>query len=161
MDEILKILKKNGRQSPETIAAELELPVNEVVKKIEEYEKKGVILRYKAILNTNLIGLAEEETRALIEVKVRPQKDKGFDGIAEKIYRFPEVESCTLMSGTYDLLLEVTGNNIHTISNFVSQKLSQIENVQSTVTHFILKKYKEGGDILFSGKKDERLAVSP
>ncbi|EKD27450.1 MAG: AsnC family transcriptional regulator [uncultured bacterium] len=160
MDEILKILKKDGRQSIESIASQLELTCDQVKKKIDDYEKKGIILRYKAIINDRLLG-EEEETRALIEVKVRPQKDKGFDGIAEKIYKFPEVVSCMLVSGTFDLLLEVTGDNIHTISNFVSQKLSQIENVQSTVTHFLLKKYKEGGDILTVEKKDERLAICP
>lgn len=160
MDEILKILAKNGRQSPETIAAQLGMSVEEVKKKISEYEKKGAIVGYRAILNYDVAG-ADDQTHALIEVKVKPQKDKGFDGIAEKIYRFPEVVSCMLLSGSYDLLIEVTGHNIHTISNFVSQKLSQLENVQSTVTHFILKKYKEGGDILHTPGKDERLAIMP
>jgi DNA-binding Lrp family transcriptional regulator len=159
MDEILKLLEKDGRQTAEMIGAQLGLSTIGVEKKIAEYEKKKVIVRYKAVINDSMLG-EEEETRALIEVKVRPQKDKGFDGIAEKIYLFPEVVSCMLVSGTYDLLLEVVGDNIHTISNFVSQKLAQIENVQGTVTHFILKKYKEGGDILASAHKDERLAVS-
>jgi DNA-binding Lrp family transcriptional regulator len=159
MDEILKILERDGRQTPEEIAAQLQISVNEVEQKIADWEQKKVIVRYKAVINDALIP-GEEETRALIEVKVRPQKDKGFDGVAEKIYRFPEVVSCMLVSGTYDLLLEVTGHNIHTISNFVSQKLSQIENVQGTVTHFILKKYKQNGDLLASSPKDERLAVS-
>lgn len=160
MDEILKILAKNGRQSPETIAAQLDMSVEEVKAKISEHEKKGAIVGYRAIINHDIAGL-DEQTHALIEVKVKPQKDKGFDGIAEKIYRFPEVVSCMLLSGSYDLLIEVTGQNIHTISNFVSQKLSQLENVQSTVTHFILKKYKEGGDILHTQDKDERLAIMP
>ncbi|MBN2143456.1 MAG: Lrp/AsnC family transcriptional regulator [Candidatus Aureabacteria bacterium] len=159
MDEILKILEKDGRQTPEEIAAQLQLPVRQVAKKIAEYEKKKVIIRYKAVINDELVP-QEGDARALIEVKVRPQKDKGFDGVAEKIYRFPEVVSCMLLSGTYDLLVEVTGNNIHSISNFVSQKLSQIENVQGTVTHFILKKYKENGDFFTVTSKDERLPVS-
>jgi DNA-binding Lrp family transcriptional regulator len=159
MDEILKILEKNGRQTPETIAVQLDKPIQEVSKKIAEYEKRGVILRYRAVINHTLLG-AKERTRALISVKVKPQKDKGFDGIAEKIYKFPEVESCVLLSGSFDLLVEVTGEDIHTIANFVSQKLSQIENVQETATHFILKKYKEGGDIFVHGK-DDRLAIHP
>jgi DNA-binding Lrp family transcriptional regulator len=160
MDEILKILEKDGRQSAEVIAAQLGMDPRTVAEKIKQYEESGTIVRYKAVINDERLG-DEDETRALIEVKVRPQKDKGFDGIAEKIYRFPEVVSCMLLSGTFDLLLEVSGDNIHTISNFVSRKLSQIENVQSTVTHFILKKYKEGGDILVEGGKDDRLAITP
>lgn len=160
MNEILKILEKDSRQSPESIAAQLNINKSEVEKKIKEYEEKGIIVRYKAVINEQLLG-DEEETRAIIEVKIRPQKDKGFDGIAEKIYRFPEVSSCMLVSGTYDLLLEVKGKNIHTISSFVAQKLSPIENVQSTVTHFILKKYKEAGDILNSSPKDDRLLIAP
>ena len=157
MDEILKILEKDGHQTAETIATQLDKPVAEVAKKIADYEKKGVILRYRAVVNHTLLG-AKERTRALIGVKVKPQKDKGFDGIAEKIYKFPEVVSCVLLSGSFDLLVEVTGEDIHTIAHFVSQKLSQIENVQETTTHFILKKYKEGGDIFVHGK-DDRLAI--
>ena len=160
MDEILKILEQNGRQSPEMIAAQLNLPVEEVKRRIQEYEKNQVIIRYKAVVDEELLSV-EKPTRALIEVKVRPQKDKGFDGIAEKIYRFPEVTSCMLVSGSFDLLLEVQGDNITTIAEFVSQKLSLIENVQSTSTHFILKKYKEEGDIFGAKRKDNRLAVSP
>ena len=160
MDEILKILQKDGRQDAETIAKELQMDVYDVENKIKEMEEKGIIIKYKAVINDTLVK-NNDKISALIEVKIKPQKDKGFDGIAKEIYKFPEVVSCILLSGTYDLLLEVSGSNIQTISNFVSQNLSQIENVQSTVTHFILKKYKVEGDILEQSQKDDRLAVSP
>ncbi len=160
MDEILKILQKDGRQSAETIAEVVGMSVSEVNQKIKELEDKGIIIKYKAVINDTLIE-NNNKISALIEVKVKPQKDKGFDGIAKEIYKYPEVISCVLLSGTYDLLLEVSGNNIQTISNFVSQNLSQIANVQSTVTHFSLKKYKVEGDILDNTLKDDRLAVAP
>jgi DNA-binding Lrp family transcriptional regulator len=157
MDAILKILEKDGKHSPEAIAAQLNKPLSEVTQKIAEYEKNGVIVRYRAVINHALLG-TKERARALIGVKVKPQKDKGFDGVAEKIDKFPEVLSCVLLSGNFDLLVEVVGEDIHAIANFVSQKLAQIENVQETTTHFILKKYKEGGDIFVHGK-DARLAI--
>jgi len=160
MDEILKILQKDGRQDAEAIAAQIGMSASEVNQKIKELEDKGIIIKYKAVINDTLIQ-NNNKISALIEVKVKPQKDKGFEGIAKEIYKYPEVISCVLLSGTYDLLLEVSGNNIQTISNFVSQNLSQVANVQSTVTHFILKKYKVEGDILDNTLKDDRLAVSP
>ena len=98
--------------------------------------------------------------RALIEVSVTPQKDVGFDSIAERIYSFPEVTSCYLVSGTYDLLLVVEGNNIQTVANFVASKLSPLDNVRGTATHFLLKKYKEDGQVLKKKTEGKRLAIS-
>jgi len=98
--------------------------------------------------------------RALIEVNIVPQKDLGFDRIAERIYSFPEVTSCTLVSGTYDLLLVVEGKDLHTVSSFVAEKLSPMENVRGTVTHFLLKKYKEDGVVLKRREKNKRIAIS-
>ena len=98
--------------------------------------------------------------RALIEVSVTPQKNVGFDSIAERIYSFPEVTSCYLLSGAYDLLLVVEGENIHTVANFVASKLSPMENVRGTTTHFLLKKYKEDGQILKQQAGTKRLNIS-
>jgi DNA-binding Lrp family transcriptional regulator len=99
--------------------------------------------------------------RALIEVKTMPQKNVGFDRVAERIYLFPEVKSCYLLSGGYDLLIVVEGADIQSIGNFVARKLAPMENVQGTVTHFLLKKYKEDGDLLVEKRRDKRLAVTP
>ena len=98
--------------------------------------------------------------RALIEVKTVPQRNVGFDRIAERIYRFPEVTSCYLLSGGYDLLLTVHGEDIQSIGNFVAEKLAPMPHVQGTVTHFLLKKYKEDGDVLIGRRKDRRLAIT-
>lgn len=161
MDEILKILEEDGRTTAQMIADQLDIQVEVVEAKIKEYEDSGVIVRYKTVLNGEKLSEGSLDVRALIEVCVKPEKDKGFDALAEKIYRFPEVVTCMLVSGSFDLLLEVRGETIQTVSRFVTEKLSLIENVQSTRTHFILKKYKEGGDIFAPAIIDQRLAVSP
>jgi len=121
---------------------------------------KGVIVKYKAVINRELVEEDGSKVRSLIEVKISPEKDRGFDHIAERIYRFPEVVSCYLVSGTYDLLIVVEGKSIQTISHFVASKLAPLENVQGTVTHFLLKKYKEDGDILNQEEGVQRLAIS-
>ncbi|MDD5408729.1 MAG: Lrp/AsnC family transcriptional regulator [Candidatus Omnitrophica bacterium] len=161
MDEILEILEKNGRASIEDIAKMIHKNPDEVKKIIKKFEKDGSILKYKAVINKDLIKDSESEVRALIEVNIVPQKDLGFDKIAERIYSFPEVTSCYLISGTYDLLVVVEGKNLHTVSNFVAEKLSCMEHVRGTATHFLLKKYKEDGVIL-KHKPDEnkRIAIS-
>lgn len=160
MDELLEILEKDARTSPEEIAKLMNMPTRAVKNSIKKYEKDGVILKYKTILNKELMLEDDSHVRALIEVKVMPKKNVGFDYLAERIYQFPEVSSCYLMSGTYDLLLVVEGKNLKTISNFVSEKLSPMESVTGTVTHFILQKYKEDGDILRKAKKDKRQAIT-
>ncbi|MDD5560958.1 MAG: Lrp/AsnC family transcriptional regulator [Candidatus Omnitrophica bacterium] len=160
MDEILEILEKDGRSSVEEIAKMIRKKPDEVRKAIKKYEKDGAILKYKAVINKDLIKDSQSEVRALIEVNIVPQKDLGFDKIAERIYSFPEVSSCYLISGTYDLLVVVEGENLHTVSNFVAEKLSCMENVRGTATHFLLKKYKEDGVVLKHRSENKRIAIS-
>lgn len=160
MREILEILEKDARTAPEEIARMLKMKPQAVKNEIRKLEKEKVILKYKAIINKEMARGEDSGVRALIEVKITPQKNVGFDHIAERIYQFPEVTSCYLMSGTYDLLVVVEGKNLHTVSNFVSEKLSPMENIRGTVTHFILKKYKEDGDVLKTPKSDKRQAIT-
>jgi len=160
MEEILEILEKDGRVTPEEIAKMLKIKPQEVKAAIKKYEKEGVILKYKAVVNKDLVKSEDSSVRALIEVSIVPQKDVGFDKLAERIYSFPEVSSCYLISGTYDLLVIVEGRNIHTVSSFVAEKLSCLENVRGTTTHFLLKKYKEDGVILKHREENKRIAIS-
>jgi DNA-binding Lrp family transcriptional regulator len=160
MDEILEILEKDARATPEEISKMTGKSVNSIKKAIKHYEKQGVILKYKTVINKELIRDDNIGVRALIEVNVVPQKNVGFDYLAERIYRFPEVVSCYLLSGTYDLLLIIEGKDIHTVSSFVAEKLSPMENVRGTVTHFLLKKYKEDGQVLKRFEKSKRLNIS-
>ncbi|MCX5699630.1 MAG: Lrp/AsnC family transcriptional regulator [Candidatus Omnitrophica bacterium] len=160
MDEILEILEQDGRATVEDIAKMTSKKPLDVKKAIKQYEKEGAILKYKAVINKDLIKDAQSEVRALIEVNIIPQKDLGFEKIAQRIYSFPEVTSCYLISGTYDLLVVVEGKNLHTVSNFVAEKLSCLENVRGTATHFLLKKYKEDGVILKHKPENERIAIS-
>jgi DNA-binding Lrp family transcriptional regulator len=160
MDEILEILEKDSRLTPEEIAKMTGKSASAVRTAIKRYEKDGVILKYKTVVNKELVKSERPDVRALIEVRITPQKNVGFDHIAERIYQFPEVSSCYLLSGGYDLLLVVEGKDIHTIANFVAEKLAPMENVRGTVTHFLLKKYKEDGDILKGKGRDKRLAIS-
>jgi DNA-binding Lrp family transcriptional regulator len=151
--EILKILENDARVTPQQISTMTGTPQSEVAKLIKQAEKERTILKYKAIINWEKVG--EEQVSALIEVKIAPQRDVGFDAIAERIYRFPQTRSVYLLSGTYDLLVLVTGKTMHEVADFVSQKLAPIEEVQGTVTHFMLKRYKEDGEIL-EGKEETK-----
>ncbi|MFH1783047.1 MAG: Lrp/AsnC family transcriptional regulator [Candidatus Omnitrophota bacterium] len=160
MKEILEILKKDARTTPEEIAKLTKKKIASVKTTIKKLEKDGVILKYKTVINNELIKDDTKSVRALIEVRIAPQRGHGFDQIAERIYKFPEVVSCYLLSGTYDLLLVVEGKDIQEVSSFVSGKLSTLDNVRGTVTHFLLKKYKEDGDILKRADRDKRIAIS-
>ena len=160
MKEILEILEKDARTTPQEIAKSVKKSVATVKKTINKFEKDGVILKYKTVLNRELIKDNSRAVRALIEVNIAPQRGHGFDHIAERIYRFPEVVSCYLLSGTYDLLLVVEGKDIQAVSSFVSERLATLDNVRGTVTHFLLKKYKEDGDILKRSERDRRIAIS-
>lgn len=160
MDEILEILAGNARLSVEEIAKMTKKTPEKIKTAIKKYEEDGVILKYKTVINHELVRDSNSFVRALIEVSVHPQKDVGFDNIAERIYSFPEVTSCYLVSGSYDLLLVVEGENIHTVSNFVASKLAPMEQVRSTTTHFLLKKYKEDGQILKQREEGKRLNIS-
>ncbi len=158
MDDLLEILENNARISLEDLQKLTGKSKKDIEKAMKNYEKKGVIVKYKTIINkqkTNNKGVV-----ALIEVKIAPQKDVGFDLVAQRIYRFPEVKSCFLLSGTYDLLLEVCGEDINTVASFVAEKLSPLSSVRGTATHFMLKKYKEDGVVLVKGEKNQRLPIT-
>lgn len=160
MNEILEILSQNARITPEEIAKLTGQSTAAVKTAIKKYEKDGVIVQYKTVINKELLEDAKPLVRALIEVSITPQKDVGFDYIAERIYSFPEVKSCYLVSGTYDLLVEVEGENIQTVSNFIASKLSPMSHVRGTATHFLLKKYKEDGQSLKKARQKQRLNIS-
>lgn len=160
MKEILEILEKDARTTPEEIAKMLKKDLNTIKKAIKKFEKDGAIVKYKTVVNWDILKDDLKKVRALIEVRVSPQRGFGFDHIAERIYRFPQVISCYLLSGSYDLLLVVEGKDIQEVSSFVSERLATIDNVNSTVTHFILKKYKADGDILKRIERNNRIAIS-
>ncbi|HWH67792.1 MAG TPA: Lrp/AsnC family transcriptional regulator [Candidatus Sulfotelmatobacter sp.] len=159
MDELLKILQTNALESREDMARMLGISVAEVNARIADYEKRGVIRGYQAILNEDRLDL--DKVTAVIEVKVSPQREGGFDTIAHRISRFPEVRSAYLMSGTYDLLLFVEGRSLREVAGFVSERLSTLEGVLSVSTHFMLKTYKRFGVLMHQESSDERLSVSP
>lgn len=160
MDDILEILANDARVTPNEIAKMTRRKAADIKKAIQKYEDDGTIIKYKAVLDLDKTRGQSSFVRALIEVNITPQKDVGFDNVAERIYSFSEVTSCYLVSGAYDLLVIVEGANIHTVSNFVASKLSSMEGVQRTSTHFLLKKYKEDGQILKKVNSRKRLAIS-
>ncbi len=159
LKDILKVIENDSRTTPERIATMTGESVDEVKKQIEQAEQDRVILRYKTIINWDKVE--NEQVAALIDVKVAPQRDVGFDSIAERIYRFPEAHSVYLMSGTYDLSVLVVGKTMHEVANFVTQKVSTIEGVHGTVTHFLLKRYKEDGEILEGVEEIKRQQLMP
>ncbi|RKX31164.1 MAG: Lrp/AsnC family transcriptional regulator [Verrucomicrobia bacterium] len=159
MDELLELLKRNALETPENLGKMLGLSADEVRKRIAEYEKRGVIRGYQAVINEDVLEL--DRVNAVIEVKITPERRGGFDRIARRICRFPEVQSAYLMSGAYDLLLFVSGRNLKEVATFVSEKLATIEGVVSTATHFMLKTYKQYGLMMESEDEYERLKVSP
>jgi DNA-binding Lrp family transcriptional regulator len=152
--EIFEILEQNARATPEQISTMVDKPVKEVEKIIKQAEKDRTIVKYKAIINWPKLG--KEDVWALIEVRVAPQRGVGFDAIAERIYQFPAVYSAYLVSGTYDLAILMRGKNMQEISSFVAEKLAPLEQVQSTVTHFLLKRYKENGETFHLPKETNR-----
>lgn len=156
---LIEVLSADALLSHEEVAVMLGVDKAEVDRRVAELEKAGIIIGYGAVINPERIE--DDSVHALIEVKVTPQRNQGFDSIAELIYSFDEVQSCYLMSGAYDLMVIVQGRNIKEVSAFVSEKLSILENVLSCSTHFILKRYKNNGRIFVSRESDKRLAVSP
>ncbi len=159
MDQILEILEKNARVSISDIAKLTQKTKKEVEKYIKKMERKGVIVKYKTVINKRLVK-KDEGIQALIEVSLSPQKNVGFDYVAERIYKFPQVKSCYLLSGNYDLLVIVEGEDIHSVADFVASKLASLEHIQGTTTHFMLKKYKEDGVIFKKDKSTKRLAIT-
>jgi DNA-binding Lrp family transcriptional regulator len=159
MDPLLKILQENAAAKPGQLAQMLQLSEAEVTAKIKQYENDHVILGYRAILNDEKLGV--ENVRAVIEVKITPERGGGFDRLAERIAKYSEVRSCYLMSGGYDLLVVVEGTNLREVARFVAEKLATIQGVISTATHFMLKVYKEQGMLAIEESNEERLAVTP
>lgn len=157
MEEILAILEKDCRYSTEQIAVMTGKSKKVVSKVIREYEKDNVILGYSALINWE--KTAKESVVALIEVKVTPQRGEGFDKVAERIYKFPEVRACYLMSGSFDLTVIVEGKTMKEVALFVAEKLAALESVLSTSTHFVLKKYKDKGTIFADKPQDDREAI--
>ncbi|MHB1421130.1 MAG: Lrp/AsnC family transcriptional regulator [Bacillota bacterium] len=157
--KILEILEKNSRVKPEEIAVMLGLEVARVEKEITHMEQEKVILKYQTLVNWEKAG--NNDVLALIDVKVTPQRDVGFDEVARRIYRFAEVRSVMLMSGSYDLSVVVEGKSMKEVALFVAQKLATLEHVQSTMTHFVLKKYKQDGVIFEDEETERRQVVSP
>ncbi|AMA71665.1 Lrp/AsnC family transcriptional regulator [Aneurinibacillus thermoaerophilus] len=158
--ELLHILEENSRRSAETIATMLDTTVEDVKETIAKLEKEKVIIKYPAIVNWEKVDENDLVT-AMIDVKVTPKRDVGFDDVAERIYRFPEVQSVYLMSGAYDLSVVIEGKTMRQVAQFVSEKLSALDSVISTTTHFILKKYKHDGVILEQPEDDKRMVVTP
>ena len=159
MDALLKLLHDNAALKPAQLAALLNLTEAEVTAKIKAYEQDRVILGYRTVLNEEKLGV--DVVRAVIEVKITPERGGGFDRLAARIAKYDEVHSCYLMSGTYDLLVIVEGNTLREVATFVSEKLATIQGILSTATHFMLKPYKEQGVLMIPEKSEERLAVTP
>jgi DNA-binding Lrp family transcriptional regulator len=159
MDALLKLLQENAALKPEQLAKMLNLSESEVAAKIKAYENDRVILGYRAVLNEEKLG--DDAVRAVIEVRITPERGGGFDRLAERIAKYTEVRSCYLMSGGYDLHVVVEGANLREVATFVSEKLATIQGVVSTATHFMLKVYKEQGMLNVEDTNEERLAVSP
>jgi DNA-binding Lrp family transcriptional regulator len=159
MDPLLKLLQENAAAKPGLLAKMLNLSEAEVAAKIKQYETDRVILGYRAILNDEKMGL--DTVRAVIEVKITPERGGGFDRLAERIAKYAEVRSCYLMSGGYDLLVVVEGPDLREVARFVTEKLATIQGVISTATHFMLKVYKDHGVLVSEDGKEERLAVAP
>ena len=151
---ILKLLEQDGRLTAEQIALMCGKEVGDVKHLIAEYERDGVILGYKALVDWDKTD--REYVSALIEIKITPQKDRGFDRVAEKIYNFPEVQSLYLMSGGFDLAVLIEGRTMKEVAYFVARKLAPLEDVLSTATHFVLRKYKDKGVVYGPAVVDER-----
>lgn len=154
MDKILKLLEENANLSYEQLAILCQKEVGDIKRIIDQYEKDGVILGYKTLIDWDKTD--REYVSALIEVKITPQRDRGFDRMAERIYNYPEVQNLYLMSGGYDLAVLIEGKTMKEVAYFVAQKLAPIEDVISTATHFVLRKYKDKGVIYGVVDTDER-----
>lgn len=158
-EELLAIIEKNSRIDLKELAVILGVEETDVVTELSALEQEGTICGYHTLINWENTSM--EKVTALIEVRVTPQRGQGFDSIAERIYKYPEVRSVYLISGGYDLLVTLEGRSLKEVSTFVSDKLSTLDSVLSTATHFILKKYKDHGTVLTRKKEDEREMITP
>ena len=158
-EKILNYIEKNSRVDLKELAVLLGMEEIDVANELAAMEAEGVICGYHTIIDWDKV--TEERVNALIEVRVTPQRGKGFDEIAERIYKYPEVTACYLMSGGFDLMVFIEGKSLKEISMFVSQKLSTLDSILSTTTHFILKKYKDHGTIMHQKYEDERMIMTP
>lgn len=159
MEEILNILDKDkGNVSRAKIAQMLGMEEKEVADKIEKMEKENVIVGYKTIVNWDKTD--KDVVVALIELRITPQRGEGFDKVAERIYKYPQVKSLYLMSGAYDLAVTIEGKSMKEVALFVAQKLAPMDSIISTATHFVLKKYKEEGIVFEDDEKDTRQVIT-
>jgi len=159
MKEVLKILEQDARTSHETIATMTGMKLEEVDRIVAEAEKDRAIIKYRTIINWDKVG--EQQVLALIEVKIIPERDVGFDAVAERIYRFPEARSVWLVAGDYDLAVLVSAKDIYEVSRFTSERLATIDAVHGTVTHFIMERYKEDDEVLVDVEQSARQPLSP
>lgn len=157
--ELLRLLEANCRRSPEALAVLLDVSVDEVNEALRRLEEQGIIVKYSALVNWDKVQ--EDRVTAMIDVKVTPKRDVGFDEVARRISQFPEVTALYLMSGAYDLSVVVEGRSMKEIAAFVSEKLATLDSVISTTTHFIMKKYKHDGVIFDKRRDDRRMVVTP
>ena len=158
-EELLALIEKNSRIDLKELSVLLGAGEAETANELANLEKEGIICGYHTMIDWE--KTSREKVSALIEVRVTPQRGQGFDSIAERIYQYPEVQSVYLMSGGYDLMIILEGKTLREISAFVSEKLSALDSVLSTATHFILKKYKDHGTVLARKKEDEREMITP
>lgn len=158
-EELLAIIEKNSRIDLKELAVILGVEEIDVVNELAALEAEGIICGYHTLINWEQTTI--DKVTALIEVRVTPQRGQGFDSIAERIYKYPEVRSVYLISGGYDLMVILEGKTLREVSNFVSDKLSTLDTVLSTATHFILKKYKDHGTVFAQKKDDEREMITP
>ncbi len=158
-DELLALIEKNSRMGLDELAVLLGVNETEAAEELVKLEQEGIICGYHTLINWDKTSI--EKVTALIEVKVTPQRGQGFDRIAERIYNYPEVKSVYLISGGYDLLVTLEEKTLKEIASFVSDKLSTLDSVLSTATHFILKKYKDHGTVFDKKREDEREIITP
>jgi DNA-binding Lrp family transcriptional regulator len=159
MREILELLEKDARLTPKEIAEQTGMDEKEVAVFVQAMEARGVIKRYKTIIDWEKFG--DESVYAIIEVQITLERGAGYEAIAERISRFPEVVTCMLVSGDHDLHLVIKGKTMKEVAFFVAEKISPLNQVQHTATHFMLRAYKSEGEIMFDKEEDKRLVVHP
>ncbi len=158
MDKLLNLLEKEARLTPAQIAVMTQRDEGDIKRAVAEYEKNGTILGYQTLIDWDKTD--REYVSAIIELRITPQRDRGFDKVAERIYSYPEVKSLYLMSGAYDLHVVIEGRTMREVASFVAEKLAPMESIQTTSTHFVLKKYKDKGVVYDIKETDQRGSCS-